>query len=320
MVELKVVATASDDQTHEGDAQSVHVHGNVFTCGEDGKVKFTLSKQLVTKPGDDIESVLIHAGRVLTCSTSGSIKIWDHNNLKLLNEFKAHDYSINDLLVLGNTLFTCSVDATIKTWDLETLQLKKTLAPHVDSVRKLATNGTNVFAGDDNGEVRVYDQEGEFLAMYGVVEEVWDLHAQDDLLYTVRDRGVTITQTKGETNKFTVTKSLDGRAPLCVVGNHLSFPDTSGLSICVHDNTFGSYKLRGQLQGHEMIITALAGWGPDRLVSSGWDNQVRLWDLSALKGLASCALPGCPNGLACSQDGCVFAAGAEGFLCKMKAV
>ncbi|XP_045620291.1 myosin heavy chain kinase B isoform X5 [Procambarus clarkii] len=285
MVELKVVATASDDQTHEGDAQSVHVHGNVFTCGEDGKVK-----------------------------------IWDHNNLKLLNEFKAHDYSINDLLVLGNTLFTCSVDATIKTWDLETLQLKKTLAPHVDSVRKLATNGTNVFAGDDNGEVRVYDQEGEFLAMYGVVEEVWDLHAQDDLLYTVRDRGVTITQTKGETNKFTVTKSLDGRAPLCVVGNHLSFPDTSGLSICVHDNTFGSYKLRGQLQGHEMIITALAGWGPDRLVSSGWDNQVRLWDLSALKGLASCALPGCPNGLACSQDGCVFAAGAEGFLCKMKAV
>ncbi|KAK8732164.1 hypothetical protein OTU49_007218 [Cherax quadricarinatus] len=288
MTKLEVVATVSDDQKHQSDANSVCLHGEkVFTCADDGKVK-----------------------------------VWDHHDLKLLHEFQAHDYGVNDLLVLGNTLFTCSVDATVKSWDVNTFQLKKTLSPHEESVRKLATNGTSVFAGDDKGEVRVYTEEGDLLAFYSVVEEVWGLHAQENLLYTVRDRGVTITQTKGETNKFTVTKSLDGRAPLCVVGGNLVVPEASGLSIIVYDNTSSAYTLRGQLQGHAMIITSLAGMSEDRLVSAGWDNTARVWDLHTLAPLTTtpCTLPGCPNTLAASPDGCVFAAGIGGYLCKMKLV
>ncbi|XP_042232756.1 F-box/WD repeat-containing protein 11-like isoform X1 [Homarus americanus] len=319
MTKLEVVVTATDDQKHEDDVESVRVHGEqVFTCGGDNKVKFIKLNQLMPRPEKEIESLLVTASRVLTCSQDGKVKVWDHHDLKLLHEFKAHDYSINDLLVLGSTLFTCSVDATVKSWDLNTFELKNTLTNHEESVRKLATNGTHVFAGDDKGEVYVFDESGAVQASYGVVEEVWSLHAQDDLIYSVRDRGVTITQTKGQKNKFTVIKSLEGRAPICVAGNNLTFPDTSGLTIRVHDNTAGSYKLKGELKGHEMIITALGGVGEDRLLSAGWDNEARLWDLTSLKLLASCGLPGYTNGIAASQDGYIFAAGAGGFVCKMK--
>ncbi|XP_071537148.1 uncharacterized protein [Panulirus ornatus] len=284
MVKLEVVARVPDDQQHLQDAGGVHLHGGkVFTCAEDTKVK-----------------------------------VFGQNDLKLVHDFKAHDYAVNDLLVVGDTLFTCCADATVRMWDVNTLQLKKTIEGHEEAIRKLATSGDRVFSGDDKGEVRVYDLDGVVRASYNVVEEVWGLHAQDDLIYTVRDRGLTVTQLKGETNKFAVTASLEGRAPLCVVGKSLALPDMSGFIINVRDNTPISYNLRGTLKGHEMIITALGGWD-DRLVSAGWDNTAYLWDLTSLQQLASCPLPGTASGIAATDDGTIFAVGSEGFVCKLKA-
>lgn len=43
-----------------------------------------------------------------------------------------------------------------------------------------------------------YTTEGNVVGKYNMVEEVWGLLARNGLLYTVRDRGVTISDAKGE--------------------------------------------------------------------------------------------------------------------------
>ena len=71
-------------------------------------------------------------------------------------------------------------------------------------------------------------------------------------------------------------------------------------------------------QGHAMIITAVVGCGGERVASGGYDNTLKLWDLTTLKEIASCPLPGCPTAFAASEDGCIFATGTGGYVCKLK--
>lgn len=51
---------------------------------------------------------------------------------------------------------------------------------------------------------------------------------------------------KGE--KSTVVGSIEGRAPIAVVGDNLLVTDQSGLSISVRDNIQGSFKVKGELK------------------------------------------------------------------------
>ncbi|KAK4315218.1 hypothetical protein Pmani_013546 [Petrolisthes manimaculis] len=265
----------------------------------------------------DTEGLCVYGDRVFTCADDGKVKVFDHHNLKLVHEFQPHDYCVNDVLVVKDILFTCSVDSTIKMWDAKTCQAKGTTGTHNESVRKLATDGTRLYAGDDGGEVRIYTLDGNAVATHSLVEEVWGLVAIDDLIYSVRDRGVTISQIKGETSKSAVMASIEGRAPIAVVGDNLLVADAAGHSICVRDNIKKSYKVKGELKGHELIMTAMAGHG-QRVVSGGWDNLLKLWDLTTFQQLGSCDLPACPSALAMSEDGCIFATGGGGFVCKMK--
>lgn len=51
-------------------------------------------------------------------------------------------------------------------------------------------------------QVRVYSLDGDFAKMYSMVEEVWGLHVEGSRLYTIRDRGLTITEAKGRYMDF----------------------------------------------------------------------------------------------------------------------
>ncbi|KAK8378345.1 hypothetical protein O3P69_011086 [Scylla paramamosain] len=286
MTKMEVVARASEEQQHTADGAAVCVEEDrVYVGAEDGK-----------------------------------LKVYNHHTMELVQEVTAHEYAITDLLLLGASLFSASADATVKVWDSATLTLRTTAPPHEEAVRKMATNGVHVFAGDDKGDVRLYDVDGRCRGAHSMVEEVWALHAQEDLLYTVRDRGITISRLSGTSNKSSVVASLDGRAPMVVSGEYLVCGDAGGMSLVVRENKTKSGKELGLLQGHEMIITALAKCGEGRVVSSGYDNSLKLWDLKGLKEVASCPLPGCPGALAASEDGCIFATGSGGYVCKVKVV
>ncbi|XP_045117070.1 F-box/WD repeat-containing protein 7-like [Portunus trituberculatus] len=284
MTKMEVVARASEEQQHTADGAAVCVDGDrVYVGAEDGK-----------------------------------LKVYNHHTMELIQEVAAHEYSITDLLLLGASLFSSSADTTVKVWDSATLTLRTTTQPHEEAVRKMATNGVHVFAGDDKGDVRLYDVDGRCSGTHAMVEEVWALHAQEDLLYSVRDRGITISRLSDTSNKSSVVASIEGRAPMVVSGDYLVYGDASGMSLVVRENKTKGGKELGMLTGHQMIITAVAKCGEGRAVSSGYDNTLKLWDLKGMKELASCPLPGCAGALAVSEDGCIFATGSGGYVCKVK--
>ncbi|XP_069980532.1 F-box/WD repeat-containing protein sel-10 isoform X1 [Penaeus vannamei] len=318
MPKLEFIKSASEDQKHSEDVEVVRAHGGKLYTGDDeGKVKYKKPSMLALVPKADVETLVLYNERVLTGADDGSVKVWDHE-LNLMHEFKAHNYAVTDILVVGNNIFTACADCTFSIWDANTFELKRGIEGHEESIRKIITDGKNVFAGDDKGEVRVYSLDGDFAKMYSMVEEVWGLHVEGSRLYTIRDRGLTITEAKGESNKFTVISSTsEGRAPLYVTSDTLAYLDRTGMMVLIHDNTPSSYQLKGQLKGHERIVTALSGMGTF-MVSGGWDNKVKLWDVTSFQELGSSDVPGCANGLAVTEDKLVFAAGVGGYVCKLK--
>lgn len=76
-----------------------------------------------------------------------------------MHEFKAHNYAVTDILVVGNNIFTACADCTFSIWDANTFELKRGIEGHEESIRKIITDGKNVFAGDDKGEVS--DEDGK---------------------------------------------------------------------------------------------------------------------------------------------------------------
>jgi hypothetical protein len=53
----------------------------------------------------------------------------------------------------------------------------------------------------------------------------------------------------GDKGRYMTNKTLEGRSPLCIVGNKLCFADRSGNNICVHENNkASSFKELGQIQ------------------------------------------------------------------------
>ena len=52
-------------------------------------------------------------------------------------------------------------------------------------------------------QVRMYTSEGDPVSGWKFSEEVWGLHAAPSSLVTVRDRGITVTETKSMVNMET---------------------------------------------------------------------------------------------------------------------
>lgn len=53
----------------------------------------------------------------------------------------------------------------------------------------------------------------------------------------------------GDKGRFMTRMTLEGRSPLCVIGNKMCFASRFGNNICVHDNTkANNFKKLGDLQ------------------------------------------------------------------------
>lgn len=71
-----------------------------------------------------------------------------------------------------------------------------------------------------------------------VLEPVKDMMIDKNVLYTVRDLDLCITEMKNtETGTFQTRKVLMGRAPMCIAGDKLCFSSRGGKDICVHENS-----------------------------------------------------------------------------------
>ncbi|KAF2349701.1 WD40 repeat [Trinorchestia longiramus] len=277
-----------------------------------------------SRHGADLETVIVHDNRIYTAADDGKVKVWN-TDLKLEKEFQAHDYAVYHLLVLKNRLFTASIDATIKVWKLGSFELETTLTGHEEPVRRLATNGERLFSGDEKGDVIIWNSDS--LASenrYETVEEVWDIAAIDRYFFTVRDRGLSVTEVKNDTTSmFTVVKSLQGRAPIYMSPKHLLYGEFgTGYGLHLHKNEPNDFPKITDLRGHSMIVTCVGGnivGGSERVASSGYDNKVNLWELPSGKLLTSADVSVTPSSLAMASDGTVYFGGPDGYLAKLVA-
>ena len=75
-----------------------------------------------------------------------------------------------------------------------------------------------------------------------------------------------------------IAGSFPGRAPLLKIGDNLLCTSPDGNNLVLREMKEG-WKEIATLEGHEMTIYSTTMMG-DKLVSGGWDNYVKVWDLS----------------------------------------
>nr|CAD7404455.1 unnamed protein product [Timema poppensis] len=141
----------------------------------------------VDRASYDVPTADVHINLI-----NDTTRVWDPH-LRFLMELRAHESVVFHLATIGDTLYTCSNDGTIKAWDIDTLEHKKTLLQYDSEVWRFFAAQGRLYAGDVQGTVRVYEND-ELMRIYDLTEEVRDMAVSTQLLYTVRDRDLVITE------------------------------------------------------------------------------------------------------------------------------
>jgi len=117
--------------------------------------------------------------------------------------------------------------------------------------------------------------------------------------------------------KIVTRGTFHGRAPMMLIGDHLAYTERSGFVITVKELD-APYKEVAKLQGHTMIVNAIAKLG-ERIVTAGWDKSVKIWDVTNNTCLASVEVDDYVTALCAQpQTDCVFVGGGGGFMAKLK--
>lgn len=247
---------------------------------ETGKIEATLSGH----PGPLTTVWISPDGRTLVAAggrpgIDGSITVWDLATKSKRHEIQGHKDSILDAAFApdGTRLATASYDREIKLWDLNEGKELRTLKDHTDAVYAVAfaPNGALLASAGADRTVKLWDvPSGRRL------KTLSDATAE---LYSV---------TFGPGGETVMAGGVDRSIHLW----HVSNRDASLVkSVFAHDAA---------------ILRLVVSADGKTLVSSGEDNDVKLWDLPALttrKALSEQA--DWPQGLALSPDGLRVAVG-----------
>ncbi|XP_066993199.1 myosin heavy chain kinase C [Anabrus simplex] len=264
----------------------------------------------------DVYSLLFYNGKLYSSSEDGKVKVWG-TDLRLQGVIDAHKSVVYHIAAIKDTIYSCSNDGTVKAWDINTLKHKKTLMNSEDEISRLFVADGVLYAGDDQGCITVFEND-EVKLVYNLVEEVRDFAVVGNLIYTIRDRDLVITEMlPGESKRVVTRHTMEGSSPMCIVGNKLCFATRTASAIAVYDNNKEAhYKYLAELQGHSMIINALCG-NNSTLYSGSWDKTVKQWDLETCKCTATGELDYCINALAIGPQGEVYAGGANGLISRL---
>jgi WD40 repeat protein len=222
-------------------------------------------------------------GRYLvSASWDGSIKLWDVATGAHVRDFIGHTQGVYDVDFSRrkNLLASASRDATVKVWDVASGQPIRTFLGHEGAVKSVS-----------------FSQDGNLLASAGNDDTIrlWDVSS----------------------GKSVRTLSDDGGGGVYVVAFS---PGSDQVAV---GNGYGKIKIwsvdSGQLvrtlPGHNKLVKALL-YTPDGklLVSGGWDNTLKFWDVKTGQELDR--LTAYPNAvwgrvlsLALSPDGRTLAVG-----------
>ncbi|KOB78848.1 putative Polyadenylation factor subunit [Operophtera brumata] len=217
------------------------------------------------------------------CVLAWDNKLFSYDaNLTPGTSWSAHAVQIFAIAAGGGKVYSSSNDGGVRVWTAEGQKITELPHNEVD-IAALTISGTHVVSGDEDGNAR-----------YNVLEEVKSVQYSPPFMFTVRDLYVTVTEIQPEESKtrFVTRHSMEGRAPIKLLGNWLLVTAKGGNSLRLHHATVDKeFKLM-----HEVRIES------DQLEAAG-DIDVG----------------GCINALVASSN-CVYAAVTGGRLTKIKAV
>ncbi|XP_055380559.1 probable serine/threonine-protein kinase roco4 [Condylostylus longicornis] len=293
----KIVKSCSESDKHEGDAICIVYHnGNIYSGGADG-----------------------------------SIKIWDQDlNLKkdLIHHFGAYIYAI--AVNYKGKLYSASNDGLVKFVEnpLETTE-GQNLMQSDEAVQCLYCDGDFLYTGDDIGVVTQWEND-RILLKFNLVEEIKSLAVESNLIYTVRDLDVLVTEiiSGSKSGRYSTRMTIDGKSPLTLCGpivdgkrEFLSFCTRDGVGLKLVDNKKGKSfaKIWTKENCHSMIINSICGTDKT-LFSGGYDKMVKMWvnidkecKLGGEINLESCINSIC-NG---ENDHTIYAATSDGYIRKV---
>lgn len=145
-----------ENNTHKDGVLSASVRSDILaTSSEDDTIAIWKLPEL--KPLDqvkahetDVKKVIFSPdGKLLiSCSSSGDIKIWNSADLSLVKTLKEHSGEVGDLTFLkGGELLSASDDGTVKLWNLDGKSSIKTLKPGIGDVNTCAAEGDKILIG-----------------------------------------------------------------------------------------------------------------------------------------------------------------------------
>ncbi|CAL4060898.1 unnamed protein product [Meganyctiphanes norvegica] len=267
--------------------------------------------------GSDCEGITVYSDYVITGADDGKIKVWD-SNLKLLREVQAFDDSIQRVVVSNDVVYALSY-RIIKAFEFESLAPKDlAIPPFKCDVRCLKADDEYLYVGNDEGYIYTYDLSGQKVGERKLTEPVFDMYLTSGRIFSVRDRGITVSEPRKIGSDLIVLQTLRGSYPLALWDNYLASANQEETKNIVVYNK-DSYKKICDIQGHDLIILCMCGWD-SWLASGSYDKKLKLWDMSNNGNLAAeVELPGFVMSTVTNGDGAYIYVGLKfGYVCKVK--
>ncbi|GIW22318.1 MAG: hypothetical protein KatS3mg068_1325 [Candidatus Sericytochromatia bacterium] len=136
---------------------------NIIIGTEDGTIKIyniNLNNLYTFESAHNssIYSLIILDGKLLSCSSDRTIKVWDIENKKLLLTFLGHENHVYGLHKITENIFiSYSLDRTIKMWDLNLKKIIKVIKNLESSPMCLDNTKEFIFVGLGNGNINIYE-------------------------------------------------------------------------------------------------------------------------------------------------------------------
>ncbi|XP_053680272.1 uncharacterized protein LOC128731192 [Anopheles nili] len=272
------------------------------------------------KHSSDTTAILFFNDHVFSAGGDGKVKIWS-KELQLVKELTPHEGYIYAMAIDSKgRLYTSSSDGTIKCLmnPLVSDECKELLKCN-DDIECLFVDGKdNMYSGDDKGIITMWiDQRIKY--KFNVVEQVRSLAIQHNIIYSIRDNDLTVTEIieGSASGRFMTKATIPGRYPVTLCGSCSEDGLYSNVAILTRDG-FGVTMIGNSRKehypimwtkekAHGMIINAM-GAKDEYLYTAGYDGTVKQWSgLNAheptLKGELALGSGGvCINSVAVGAD------------------
>ena len=262
------------------------------------------------KHNDDVEKLFFTNGHLYSGAYDGTVKMWT-KDLKLVKTWQAHDYAImgltGDCVEGRHRLFTSSAEGEIKEWDPQTADFRQMTimkAPTFDAptcVKTMVNNNGLLYAGDMSGVLCRYKPNFVKDREKQTFQEVLGLEVSPDgkSVFTGRTSHIYVSdlvidfQREEFQETLPVKHSYQGRYPIVATPVFVLTLEHTGMNIQLNGNDGSKYPHLASFKGHEMIInSAIISADDKRIVSTGWDGKVKVWDVAEEKEVGQVDLEG----------------------------